>query len=261
MGRNMKKRKRQPKRAKLVVGWDEDERKEYLTGFRKRKAERRNRAIEEMVEKERQERLGKRQDRREAEQDKKNARERVIEQVESVFDNVSRRVPKDDRVMKGEGGAAVKKTQKMQKKRAAPVLAREAITYEDDFSRQNFGADNVTVTTTFGFNDDDSNESSDSDSDCGGGGGGSGGSGGESDEDDGAGGAPQSYKERYVARKKARKEKNIKLEQERLEKAHKARVARKKIVIAKGKKPGSRSGAAGKRQKSKGQKTKKGRRR
>ena len=249
----MKKRKRPPKRAKLVVGWDEDERKEYLTGFRKRKTERRNRAIEEMVEKERQARLGKRKDRREAEQDKKIARERVIEQVESVFDNVSQRVPKDDRVMKGEGAAAAKKTRASQKKQATPVLASEAITYEDDFSRQNFGADNVTVTTTYGFNDEDSDGTSDSDSDGGSGTGGS--------DEVKAGGSPQSYRERYLARKRARKEKNIKLEQERLEKAHKARVARKKVVIAKGKKTGSRSGAAGKRQKSKGQKTKKGRRR
>ena len=124
MGRNTKKRKRPEKRAKLIVGWDEDERKDYLTGFRRRKTERRNRAIEELVEKERQARLGKRQDRRDAEKDKKNARERVIEQVESVFDNVSQRVPRDDRVVKGEGSMGAGR-------RVAPALAREAITFED----------------------------------------------------------------------------------------------------------------------------------
>ena len=224
-----------------------------------------------MVERERQEKLGKRKDRREAEQDKKSARERVIKQVESVFDSVSKRVPSDDIVSKGEGAKSGAEKERAQNLAAgnlhgATVLAREAVTFQDEFSRQNFGADNVTVTTVYGFQnsssesddsdrDDDNHDNDDIDDD-------------DDDDDDAFAAAVESnetsaenYRERYLARKKARKQLNLKLEQERLLKSQKARVARKKIVIQKSKKTGARSGANTKRQRAKGRKTKKGRRR
>mgnify|MGYP001245000298 CR=1 FL=1 len=43
--------------------------------------------------------------------------------------------------------------------------------------------------------------------------------------------APKSYKERYLARKRARKENNIRLEQERLEKAHKVVRAKMRLPV------------------------------
>ena len=110
--------------------------------------------------------------------------------------------------------------------------------------------DNVTVTTVYGFENnssgsDDNSHTEDEESFVG-------------VESEGT--STMSYRERYLARKKARKELNLKLEQERLLKSHKARVARKKIVIQKSKKTGARSGANTKRQRAKGRKTKKGRR-
>ncbi|XP_045408871.1 nucleolar protein 12 isoform X2 [Lemur catta] len=48
MGRNKKKRDGDDRRPRLVLSFDEEKRREYLTGFHKRKVERRKAAIEEI---------------------------------------------------------------------------------------------------------------------------------------------------------------------------------------------------------------------
>ncbi|KAL0625343.1 Nucleolar protein 12 [Plecturocebus cupreus] len=48
MGRNKKKREGDDRRPRLVLSFDEEKRREYLTGFHKRKVERKKAAIEEI---------------------------------------------------------------------------------------------------------------------------------------------------------------------------------------------------------------------
>lgn len=48
MGKNLKKVKRKQRDAKLIVRFDLEARKEYLTGFHKRKLERKQKAIDEL---------------------------------------------------------------------------------------------------------------------------------------------------------------------------------------------------------------------
>lgn len=107
------------RRSKVVVGWDEGERADYLTGFRKRKQQRREQAIVEMVEKARKDKLIERQELR----DKKPTY-----------------VPPSDDESESE-------EEKM-----------EQVSFTDDFSKEHLGAANVTVTTVVGFDGDSDDE-------------------------------------------------------------------------------------------------------
>jgi hypothetical protein len=104
---------------KIVIGWDESERADYLTGFRKRKQQRREQAIVEMVDKARKERLINR----------KELREKKATIVVSSDDSDS------------DG-----------------VNQVEKVSFTDEFSKERFGTGNVTITTVVGFDGDDSDD-------------------------------------------------------------------------------------------------------
>ena len=165
---------------KVVVGWDEEERRDHLTGFRKRKQQRREQAIIEMVEKARKDKIIERQERR---------AKQPYEQSDSDH-NAS---DSDD----------------------AEV---EQVSYTDDFSKERFGASNVTVTTVVGFD------------------------GGEDSDDD-----VDALKEKLAARHKEKRKKNLANEEKRIEKAMEARVKRMKEVLLKQKRKGKKKGNKAKR--------------
>ena len=110
------------KHVKVVVGWDESERADYLTGFRKRKQQRREQAIVEMVEKARKDKL--------------------LEREEARKDNPTFVPPSDDSDSEEE--------------------QVEQVSFADDFSKEHLGAANVTVTTVVGFDGGDSDDDVDS---------------------------------------------------------------------------------------------------
>lgn len=119
------------RKAKLVVTFDEDERSSYLTGFRKRKTQRREQAIIEAVQRERKLRVEDRASKRE---------ERVKGRKE--------RTCKSDKTAKDAGERSVSR--------------KEEVVEDNEFAKRQFGSSVVTVTTEFGFG---GSESSDEDND------------------------------------------------------------------------------------------------
>ena len=94
----------------------------------------------------------------------------------------------------------------------------EQVSYTDDFSKERFGASNVTVTTVVGFD------------------------GGEDSDDD-----VDALKEKLAARHKEKRKKNLANEEKRIEKAMEARVKRMKEVLLKQKRKGKKKGNKAKR--------------
>jgi ribosomal RNA-processing protein 17 len=178
MGKNVKKRPRQ-QHKKVVVGFDEDERADYLTGFRKRKTQRREQAIVEMVEKARKDKLIERKERR------------AKQSYQTTMPTDSDNSDDEDKV--------------------------EQVSYTDDFSKQQFGASNVTVTTVIGFDGEDSDEDVDS------------------------------LRDKLLARQKVNKQKNLLNEEKRLVKSQEARVKRMKEVMLKSKRKSKKKGSKAKR--------------
>jgi ribosomal RNA-processing protein 17 len=124
---NRNKRKRPVKnkfkrREKLIVTFDAAERKEYLTGFHKRKVQRRLDAIEQLKQQERQDRIRERAERRDAEQERIDSNRAARRSNVTSYNIPAPSMPSD------------KKEE-----------------YEDDFTKKAFGQDSVTVTTTFGL--------------------------------------------------------------------------------------------------------------
>ncbi len=122
------------KREKLIVTFDEAERKEYLTGFHKRKVQRRLNAIEQLKRQEREDRIRERAERREAEQERIEANQAARRSNITMYNIPAPSMPSD------------KKEE-----------------YEDDFTKKAFGQDSVTVTTTFGLGNSSDEEEHDPD--------------------------------------------------------------------------------------------------
>ena len=105
------------KKRKLVVSFDEAERKEFLTGFHRRKVKRREKAMEEARQKERKMRLEERKAKRDAENAKLEAARKARREADGM-------------------------DHQEEEKETAEVV------YSDDFTKQAFGQEQVTVTTT-----------------------------------------------------------------------------------------------------------------
>ena len=119
---NRKKRKRE----KIIVTFDEDARKEYITGFHKRKVQRRIQAHEKLREQDRLQRIQDRAEKKEAEQERIVALKQSKRSKVTVYSNHS---------MDNNDNEEDKQIEN----------------YNDDFTKERFGRENVTVTTTFGF--------------------------------------------------------------------------------------------------------------
>ena len=193
MSSNPKKKRPRQKHQKVVVTFDEDERAEYLTGFRKRKAQRREQAIVEMVEKARKDKLEERADRR----------EKKAEMAASSGNNLTM---EDNQSSDDED-------------------AVEQVSFADDFSKERFGATNVTVTTVVGFDGEDSDDDVDA------------------------------LREKLAARQKTNKKRNLLNEEKRLAKAMDAKVKKMKEILLKSKRQKKKSKrskqASGKKEKGK----------
>jgi ribosomal RNA-processing protein 17 len=116
------------KRPRLEIVFDPDARKEHLTGFHKRKQERRRFGLAMQQIKDRKERLEERKERRAVDQDK-------LEELGLAERDLSEFNIREKR-----------------RREAAPDPEREAecTAYADDATHAMFGGD-VTVTTTFGI--------------------------------------------------------------------------------------------------------------
>ena len=126
------------KREKIIVTFDEDARKEYITGFHKRKVQRRIQAHEKLREQDRLQRIQDRAEKKEAEQERIVALKQSKRSKVTVYSNHS---------MDNSDNEEDKQIEN----------------YNDDFTKERFGRENVTVTTTQGFgnssdeDDDDDN--------------------------------------------------------------------------------------------------------
>lgn len=123
--------RRKRKREKIIVTFDEDARKEYITGFHKRKVQRRIQAHEKLKEQERLQRIQDRAEKREAEEERIAANKSAMRSVVTVYGNDA--LEKDDKHVES---------------------------YNDEFTKEQFGRENVTVTTTFGFDNSSDEEDS-----------------------------------------------------------------------------------------------------
>ena len=164
-----------------------------MTGFRKRKAQRREQAIVEMVEKARKDKLEERADRR----------EKKAEMAASSGNNLTM---EDNQSSDDED-------------------AVEQVSFADDFSKERFGATNVTVTTVVGFDGEDSDDDVDA------------------------------LREKLAARQKTNKKRNLLNEEKRLAKAMDAKVKKMKEILLKSKRQKKKSKrskqASGKKEKGK----------
>jgi ribosomal RNA-processing protein 17 len=125
-GRTVRRKKRS---HKLVVMFDEKAREQFLTGFRKRKNERRKEHFFNTAAKQRKDLVAKRKALR-------------AEKKEKVERNIA-----------GSGLLELEQQLAEGEKRGADASAepRETAEYEDDFTANAFGASTVEVTTSFGF--------------------------------------------------------------------------------------------------------------
>jgi ribosomal RNA-processing protein 17 len=118
------------RREKLVITFDENARKDFVTGFRKRKNQRRKKAEREKTKQEKEAKRTLRAEKKAEEQ--KN----VVVSTELMMDPLM--APIDD------GSDTEKKGKK----------GKEAVVAGDEFTKKAFGADTVIVKTKMGFDAD-----------------------------------------------------------------------------------------------------------
>mmetsp|Transcript_6937 Transcript_6937/g.9011 ORF Transcript_6937/g.9011 Transcript_6937/m.9011 type:complete len:217 (+) Transcript_6937:159-809(+) len=142
MGRNLKKEKRKRPRAKLIVNFDKEARKEYLLGFSKRKKQRREKAIEDLKARVKAEKKQALEEQREAfMSSRKKASEEDDEEVEESNDDAEAR-------------NLVSEISEVSSK--ATTVTEEI---KDEFSKQAFGNSTVKITTTtLGLSEDEESE-------------------------------------------------------------------------------------------------------
>ncbi|KAH9260225.1 hypothetical protein BASA81_001394 [Batrachochytrium salamandrivorans] len=134
MGKDFKKPGEFKKHAKLVVEFDENSRREFLTGFSKRKTERRKQALHQLEEQAREETLATR----------KQFRDQLLEEKRELLAQAAAAREAEGEVEESDndGDDADKKVlQGMDSKSKVEQL-------HDDFSSHQFGSAHVTVTTT-----------------------------------------------------------------------------------------------------------------
>ncbi|KAL3661263.1 hypothetical protein V7S43_013871 [Phytophthora oleae] len=128
MGANPNKRKK----SKLVVTFDPDKRKEYLTGFHKRKQERRRFGLDMEAYKVKKRQLEAKKQRREEQKEKLKEMNLLEDEKESEDESEDESDDEEEKPVLG-GAKAVTKV----------------MTFNDDFTQDKFG-DVVTVTTSVG---------------------------------------------------------------------------------------------------------------
>ncbi|CAI5745445.1 unnamed protein product [Peronospora destructor] len=144
VGTNLKIRKK----SKLVVTFDPDKRKEYLTGFHKRKQERRRFGLNMEAYKVKKRQLEAKKQRREEQKEKVAALNLLDEEKKNTEEEEEEEEDSDSETFKN----------KMKPVSSKDKVVTKVMTFNDDFTQEKFG-DVVTVTTSVGDLDSDSDDS------------------------------------------------------------------------------------------------------
>jgi ribosomal RNA-processing protein 17 len=126
------------------VVFDPADRAEYLTGFRKRKNERRREALLQSEVKARISRLAARKEHREATaqiMEDRGLDHKKMQRAIDVVNDPSKALDDGDSESDADGSAS----------RVAGAVTSSTQTFSDKFTEQNFGSGTVTVSTTFGL--------------------------------------------------------------------------------------------------------------
>jgi len=133
MGSNKKNKKKRPASQKLVINFDWEARKEYLTGMSKRKKQRREKAIQDLKNRAKAERQQALKEQREAFQSM--SRSKKEEESEEEVDS-------EEQEQKGSEEALVEMSESKAKSK---TFTKEV---KDEFSQNAFGNSSVKITTT-----------------------------------------------------------------------------------------------------------------